>query len=302
MQKIKKLPVGVIYALGAALLWGILPIFLKVAVAKIPAITIVWFRFAFSFLSLFLYFALFQRNSLKILIKPPLFSILAGIFLGINYIGFMLGIKYTTPNNAQVFIQLGPVLLAASGFILYKEKVKALQILGFGITILGFILYYSQQVNFFGDDSLNYTKGIFWTILGAIMWAFYSVFQKELVNKHSVLQLNLILFGLSTILFMPLVKFNILLNMDIWQTLIMISLGLNTLLAYTFIALALRYSEANIVSIIVTCNPIITFFIMAILGYLEVWWIMPEKMNLISIAGALFVIGGAALVILFRKN
>jgi hypothetical protein len=49
--------------------------------------------------------------------------------------------------------------------------------------------------------------------------------------------------------------------------------------------------------VIITLNPIITFVTMAILSRMEVTWIEPEAFSVLSILGALTVLGGAILVI-----
>ena len=78
---------------------------------------------------------------------------------------------------------------------------------------------------------------------------------------------------------------------------LLIYLGLNTVLAYGSLAMAIKLTEATRVSVIITLNPIITFVTMAILSRMQVSWIEPETFSLISILGALSVLGGAILVI-----
>jgi LPXTG-motif cell wall-anchored protein len=80
----------------------------------------------------------------------------------------------------------------------------------------------------------------------------------------------------------------------------MIFLGVNTFIAYTCLANALKYTEANKVSMIIILNPMITFATMGILTYLDVSWIAGEKFTILSIVGALLVLSGALLVA--RKN
>jgi drug/metabolite transporter (DMT)-like permease len=85
---------------------------------------------------------------------------------------------------------------------------------------------------------------------------------------------------------------------------ILIYLGLNTVLAYGSLALAIKLTEATRVSVIITLNPIITFITMAILTRLNVSWIEPEAFSLLSMFGALSVLAGAITVIYagWRKN
>ena len=131
---------GIIYALTTALFWGFLAIALKVAVRAVEPFTIVWIRFTFAFAFLFIVFMITDRKQLRILIRPPFKLVIAAVALGINYIGFMLGIKYTSPSNAQVIIQVGQILLAIAGFVLFKEKLRKRQLVGFAIVVIGFIV------------------------------------------------------------------------------------------------------------------------------------------------------------------
>ena len=74
------------------------------------------------------------------------------------------------------------------------------------------------------------------------------------------------------------------------------------MVAYGCLSFALKYAEANKVSIILTLNPIITFITMAILGFLEVAWIKSEVYTWLTIFGAALVITGAILVVMIIKK
>ena len=81
--------------------------------------------------------------------------------------------------------------------------------------------------------------------------------------------------------------------MGIWAVLIF--LGVNTFIAYGALAYALKYLDANKVSVIITMNPIITFLALAAMI------VAHEKFTWISIVGALTVITGVILTVLQRK-
>ena len=116
--------IGVLLAVTTAIFWGLLAIALKVAVRVVDSYTIVWFRFFFAAIALFIWMWFTDRKSLNILKKPPLMLLVASVALAINYIGFMLGVKYTSPSNAQVIIQISQVLFAIAGIVIFKEKIK----------------------------------------------------------------------------------------------------------------------------------------------------------------------------------
>lgn len=292
---------GVYYAALTALLWGFLAIALKVVLYELPPVTVSWFRFSLSFTLLFLFYLIFDRNKTVIISRPPFYAILAGIFIGVNYIGFIIGIKYTTPNIAQVFIQLGPVLLAISGFILFGEKVRLRQGIGLLIVVLGMVVFYHESILILARGLRDYKTGVLYVLMGAFAWAAYAIFQKKAVLKHNPMQLNLILFGLPTIYLLPFTDFSAFAGISKLAWGMLIFSGLNTLASYGFLSYALKYLEANKVSVIITLNPLLTIALMAFLSHKGVSWIEPEPITLITIMGALTVISGVILVVIKRR-
>jgi drug/metabolite transporter (DMT)-like permease len=293
---------GVLFALLAAIMWGFLAIVLKFAVTDLRPIDVTWFRFTVAFVILFSYYVIVDRSALRIMLKPPIALIIAAIFLGLNYLGFISGVKYTTPSIAQVFIQIGPLLLALSGFILFKEKTTWLQLTGLALVVGGIVLFYREQLAALGNAHGEYKVGITWVIVGALSWAGYAILQKDLVKRFNPMHLNLVLFGLPALAYLPTVHFSLFATLDLIEWLVIVFLGINTLVAYGSLAIALKYLEANRVSVIITLNPIITFVVMAILGYLEVNWMVKEKFTPITIIGALLVLVGTVMANLFASK
>ncbi len=292
---------GVLFASVTAFLWGFLAIGMKVMVMEMHSVaTIAWSRFVVAFFFLSLFFLIKRPAAFKIIKNPPWKLLIAGVMLGINYYGFNAGIKYTTPSNAQVFIQSGPLLLAMAGIFIFKEKLSLLQIVGFLIAITGFSLFYSEQVSFNWDQ--NYSLGILFLLMGGTSWAIYAIFQKQLVRTFHPQEINLLIYGIPAVLYIPLVDFNQYMGLTPGYWILLIALGLNTLVAYGCLSMALKHLEANRVSIIVTVNPVITFVTMAILGEMNVDWIKSEHFTTITIIGALMVLIGAIIVISLRKK
>jgi drug/metabolite transporter (DMT)-like permease len=292
---------GIIYACVTAFFWGFLAIALKVAVQKVDPVTIVWFRFFIAFIILLGWQLYRQPSSLKILIKPPLLLVLAAISLSWNYLGFMLGINYTTPSNAQLFIQFGPLTLALAGFLIFKEKLSRRQMIGFFVALAGFAFFYRDQLLAFFDGKEQYNLGVFFTLSGALAWAAYATMQKKLVTVHPGQTLNLFLFGFPSVIYLPFINLAPVLQLHWTWWLLILFLGANTFIAYSSLAQALKYIEANKVSVIIFLNPIITFITMGILTSLEVSWISHERFSLATIFGAALVISGAFLIVKKRK-
>lgn len=292
---------GIIYASVTAFFWGFLAIALKVAVQEVDTITIVWFRFFIAFVILMGWQLYRQPSSLKILIKPPFLLILAAISLSWNYLGFMLGINYTTPSNAQLFIQFGPLTLALAGFLIFKEKLSRRQMIGFFVALAGFAFFYRDQLLAFFEAKEQYNLGVLFTLSGALAWAAYATMQKKLVTVHPGQTLNLFLFGFPAIVYLPFIDLAPVLQLHWTWWLLILFLGANTFIAYSSLAQALKFIEANKVSVIIFLNPIITFITMGILTSLDVDWISHERFSLATIFGAALVISGAFLVVRKRK-
>lgn len=284
-------------------MWGVLAIALKVATKEIDSPTIVWFRFSLAFSGMFFWMVISNPKELKILYKPSWLIVISSLALAWNYIGFMLGIEYTSPSNAQVAIQFGPVLLAIFGIFFFKEKISKIQILGFLLAIAGFWIFYQQHV---GAVSLGkegqYTKGMLITLTGAVTWAIYAALQKKLVLNYSVATLNVFIFGLPILIYLPFVDFANLAHLSFGYWALLVFLGANTLISYGCLSLALKYLEAGKVSIIIVLNPIITFILMGILTWMQVSWIDGEHFSVLSIAGALIALAGAILVVREKKS
>jgi len=288
---------GILFACITALFWGFLAIFLKIAVQKVEPQTIVWFRFTVAFSVLFVWHLVKKPRELKILYRPPLWLIFAALGLAWNYIGFMQAVNYTSPSNAQLIVQLGPVLLAFAGLIFFKEKLRRIQLFGFTLATIGFFVFYSQQLGQMLGQQSRYNIGVLFAISAAVAWVVYAVMQKKLVNNYSTETLNLFLFGFPALAYLPFVNFGNFSGLNFQWWLLLIFLGLNTLIAYGSLALALKYAQANKVSIILLLNPTITFTTMAVLTALEVSWIEGENFTFMSIIGAFVIITGAIMVI-----
>ncbi len=293
---------GVLFASITAIFWGFLAIALKMAAGIMDPMTIVWFRFVVAFSVLFIWFSIKRPQYLKILYNPPLYIVVASLGLSINYIAFLYGLKLTTPSTAQVIIQIGPILLGFVSLIVFKETISKRQGIGFMIAGIGLFLFYRENLSKMAANEEMFNMGVLWVVVAAMGWVVYATFQKMLVKNYLPQQLNLFLFGLPILLFLPFIKPSGFIGLTLNNWILLVYLGLNTLIAYGSLALAFKYIEANKVSMIITLNPIITFIAMGLLTYFEIAWIEPEIISTKGIIAALLVIIGAILAVSFAKS
>lgn len=293
---------GVYFAGFTTLLMGFLAIAIKVSLNTVLPMTVAWFRFALAFAVLFTYYLIFDKSKIKILKKPPIFAMLAAASLSVNYAGYIFGINLTTPSIAQIFIQVGPVILAVAGFVIFKERVSIRQSLGLFVVIIGLVIFYNEQILNIAGGLKDYMLGVGFILIAGLAWASYGVFQKFAIKAHNPMQLNLIIFGLPVIILSPFVSFDEYIGLSLNDWLLLIFLGLNTLGAYGSLAYALKYIEANKISVILAINPLITLSTMALLSKQKVSWIEPEIFTTLTIVGALTVLLGVVLTVMKKKK
>ncbi len=292
---------GIVFILITTFIWGFQAIIIKLITNLIDVVNIAWFRFVVAFSFLAIYYTIKKPSYLKILRRPPLYLVIAALGLAINYLAFNYGIKYTSPNIAVLVIQLGPILLGLVGFFFFKEMISYRQAFGFFLAGTGLFLFYLENLNQIDGDTSVFCLGVSLVAISALAWIVFAFFQKVLTKSYPTGQLNLFVFGLPILLLAPFIRLDGFTNLSTLAWMLLIYLGLNTLVAYGFLALAFKYLEASKISVLITINPIITIITTGILTYLEVSWIEPEIFTFKIIATAVLVLSGAIMAVVFSK-
>ncbi|HEX4924611.1 MAG TPA: DMT family transporter [Bdellovibrionales bacterium] len=292
---------GIAYAVITALFFALLAIVLKYSMTFASAGTVVFLRFVTAFVTLAAIFAVRRPHELKVLIRPPLAAVAAGVCLAANYFGYMKGLQYTTAANAQVLIQLAPVMLAFTGIFYFREHLNTLQKAGMAVGFAGLLLFYEQQLTRVDLSASEYNTGNLWLVGGAVAWALWGAFQKSLGHRMNPQAVNLVVYGvaslMTTVLFRPIEAVTF--TPAVWA--LMVFLGLSTLAAYATLAQALKLIPVNIVSMIIALNPIGTFLALDVLERLGVGLVQPENITTLGYAGALIFITGVCLVVRYRE-
>ncbi len=289
---------GLTYAVITATLWGVLPILMKIALEEFSGSSIVWFRFAFAFAALYLFLKFRKKQPESILVSPPGFGVLAGLFLAGNYYYFLRGVETSSPSNAGILIQTAPVLLVILGVVLFKETFHRKQGIGLAIAVVGFVLFFRDQSRQWGGEV--YTEATLYVQAAGLLWVGYVVFQKKLAVRYNAQHLNLLVYGTAAVVLTPTVIWADFNNTHFGSWVLMIVLGINTLLAYGCLAEAINYIPLWLLSVVITLNPFITLAVMQILPVVAPGLVTPEVIGLWGYIGACTAIAGVVMVI--RKD
>jgi drug/metabolite transporter (DMT)-like permease len=295
---------GLALSLLTVFLWGILPIALKVTLQALDVYTVTWFRFLVSFGLLAVYLG--ARGKLPTLahLRSTSWKLLAiaTIFLASNYVLFLKGLALTSAANAEVIIQLAPVLLGFGGLVVFKERYLLRQWIGAGVLTLGFILFFNEQLTNLITARGEYLLGTGLTVLGAVTWAIYALAQKQLLQSLSSASIMLIIYGGCALLFTPFATPKTIFTLTYLQAGMLIFSALNTLIAYGAFAEALEHWEASRVSAVLALAPIVTLIAVDLVSVIAPYLIPPERLTLIGILGAVLVVSGSVAIALGKAR
>src|SRR6187399_367327 len=138
---------GFVLALSTAMLWGVLPIALKIALKSVDPYTVTWYRFASSGLILAIVLGITGGLPVMRQFDRRTWVLLAIGFIGLtgNYVLYIVALVHTSPTITQTVAQLGPMILLFGGLILFKEKFSGIQWFGFAVLIAGLFLFFHDR-------------------------------------------------------------------------------------------------------------------------------------------------------------
>ena len=295
---------GLALSLLTVLLWGVLPIALKIMLQVLDVYTLTWFRFAIAFGLLAIYLALRRKlPSLQQLRSTSLGLLaIATIFLAVNYLLFLQGLALTSANNAEVLIQLAPVLFGLGAIAIFKERYTLRQWAGMAVLVLGFVLFFNEQLRTLITGASNYLIGSSLIIIAAAAWAVYALAQKQLLQQLSSANVMLIIFGGCALMFSPVATPQKIFTISPLYLATLLFCGLNTLIAYGAFAEALENWEASRVSAVISLAPLCTLVAVEIVSSLMPNLIPPEPLTILGIVGAILVVAGCMAIALGRRS
>ena len=291
---------GLSLTLVTALLWGILPIKLKVVLQAMDPITVTWYRLLVSGLILFVWLA--SRRSLPAFRplgrKGGWLLVLAVLGLVSNYVLYLFGLRLLSPGTTQLVIQIAPILLMVSSLFVFRERFSRAQTLGLLILVLGFGLFFNQRLGELLTSLTDYTAGVLIVVLAAVVWVVYGLAQKQLLTQWNSFQVMMVIYLACALLLTPWAHPLQAMQLSPLQGWLLLACCLNTLVAYGAFAEALAHWEASRVSAALAITPLVTFAAVALAASLWPAHVPPEQLNWIAYAGALVVVLGSALAAL----
>ncbi len=285
---------GLLLATLTCLFWATLPLTLKVSLEVLDPYTLTWIRFLAA--AVFTFLLLLARGQLGALTglsqRQWLWLLIAALCLISNYVSYLIGLKYTTPANAQLLIQSAPLLLALGSIVWFKERINRYQALGFAAIVLGLLLFFVEQRTRSVAAS-TYSMGAWLILLSAITWAAYALIQKTFANRLSSQQILLVMYVMAAIVLLPTATPTALAKVDATHAWAIAYCAFNTIAAYAAFTEAMALWDASRVSAILSMTPVITVACMALVAPLFPTHLQPERIALMGFIGAAFIVLGS---------
>jgi drug/metabolite transporter (DMT)-like permease len=288
---------GLLLALVTAACWSTLPVALKITLQTLDPYTLTWFRFVIAAGVMLAWLA--ARHGLggfaTLSRRHWLLLGLAAVLLIGNYLFYLLGVQHTTPGNAQLIIQLAPLLMALGGIFVFRESYRPGQWLGLGIISLGLGLFFRDQSAHSLLGSRQYALGSALVVIAAVVWAAYALIQKQLLTRLSSPAILLFIYILASVLLLPLAQPTHLLHLDARTWWLLAYCALNTLVAYGAFAEALVHWQASRVSTILAATPLMSLAVIAMVHAIWPMTVAPERVSMLGYVGAILVVAGSAM-------
>ncbi|HCU66228.1 MAG TPA: EamA family transporter [Rheinheimera sp.] len=291
---------GFILALTTAVLWGMLPIALKVVLTELSANTITWVRFLVA--AIFVVLVLWKQQNLpklgKLKGKARTLMLIAVAGLLSNYILYLMGLNLLTAETAQVVIQLAPFLMMLGGIFIFREHLLLWQKIGAATLVAGLLLFFNDRllllVTQLGQDSF----GILLVIIAAFTWAAYALAQKQLLMHFNSQQIMAFIYVAGALCFLPVIDITPVFELSLLHWALLLFCCLNTIVAYGAFAEALEHWEASKVSAVLAITPLLTILFANLAAWLWPGAPEPEALNLLAVLGAVLVVFGSAVTAL----
>jgi drug/metabolite transporter (DMT)-like permease len=279
---------AVLLTVVAGFLWGTSFPAIKIGLHYMDAYTFAFLRFLVASIVM-LSIALFTKNFSFHLDKKRLILFL-GVANGLAYLLQYIGMVFTTASKSSLFINLSAVWVALLSPLLLKEHLGRKKILGVMASLLGVLLMTTNLD--FASLSQGDVIGDLLVISAGVLWAFFMVYNKPLVNDTKNLVQSMLWLLLFTLLpLLPIVPFSAgsiaSLPLDAWLAIVYTAVFCWVIPYYLWIK-GLKHISAVTSGIVLLTEVIVAVAISSIA--------LGEVLTVVSGAGAIFIIIAILLV------
>ena len=288
---------GLALAVVTAAFWGVLPIALTITLRAVDPVTLTWVRFLTAALMLAAVLAAMGRLPTLASIGAKGWVVLALALFGLagNFVIYVIALGHASPTINQVVTQLSPILLMLGGIAVFHERFSPIRWTGFALLLVGLPLFFNRRLPELLNLRSGLGLGVALLVLCSFIWAIYGLAQKWMLRRLQSQQILLLLYIGAAVVLFPASHPAAILRVDTLQAWMLVFCCANTVIAYGAFAEALKHWEASRVGATLTLTPLFTIVAMWTLEHFVPGLVKPEQLNLLSVLGAMIVVGGSML-------
>ena len=287
---------GLLLALSTALIWGALPVVLKILVQWVDVYTLAWTRFLLA--GALLTPILVRRYGWRVLgdvrRAPLLMLVCIGGLCG-NYVTYLTSLRFVSPGAAQVVMQMTPMLVLLGGLVIFRETFTRTQWLGLGLLVFGIGLFLHHRYDGLLTGLDAYTGGVLLLVLSAVLWAAYILSQKQLQAYLPPEAVLLFVYAAGVVLMFPLGQPSCLADLNRTQLGLLGLASVMTVTSYVCFGTAMNHLEASRTGVVVALTPLMTMGNAALLARIFPDLLSPEGLTVLGWVGVAMVVAGSML-------
>ncbi|MBO0588466.1 EamA family transporter [Sporosarcina sp. E16_8] len=282
--------IGSLYLIIASSIWGGMYVVVKVLVAVIPPLELVWMRYLIALVALVI-IGLVTRQNWRINRRH------FGIIIAIAIIGYVIsivtqetGTMLSTAQMGAIITSTTPAFMVLFASLILKERLTLKKAISVSLATIGVIIIV-------GIDDINMSSmlGGVSLIIAALTWALMSVLIKRIPSDYSQIVVTTYATLIAVVVITPFVipklpqiDMNDLTNPTIWGGLIYLGV-ISTSIAFLLWNRGLQMLSAS--------SGGIFFFFQPIVGTLLGWLILGETISITFWIGSILILLGVLLVI-----
>jgi drug/metabolite transporter (DMT)-like permease len=270
----------------AMIFWSFSFLWFKIANKTFHPITIVFIRLLFSVI-LMTVFLILTNNYMKIKKGDrKLFLMLALFEPFVYFLGESFGLTYVSATVCSVFISTIPVFATIGAWLIFKERLKAINYAGIITSFIGVIVFILNS-----DGSISFNiKGLGLLLLAVLSAVGYNLTLSRLVGTYTPVYIVNVQNLIGAVLFLPLFLIldfkhfiSIPLTFDMFKPIIELSIfaSCGAFILFAWSVRNMGITKANVFS---NCIPVFTALFSFIL--------IGEKLTVQNIVGMAIVTGG----------
>ena len=147
-------------------------------------------------------FLLFRDRSLLRLTRRQWFHFAVIAFFGVtlNQMLFIEGVAHTNVPHAALIVAVEPVMVLVLSVVMRLEAMTVFKYTGMAISFTGVVLLtYGKPV----QGGQAYWLGDLILMVEVVVFAYYTILMKEVIDQFDVVTLNTVVFGLGALMMIP---------------------------------------------------------------------------------------------------